>query len=217
MQVTGNATIHPGMPLDIHKIQPQKGEFSCNLWENAHIGLPLTLFYSIEIPILPFDTGQNYVDQPASTSIMMEWLKFANPITESNEKNWKNLTGKEFEITYEDGTGEGSIYLGNEHCQFNSRIKFLDLQDTTFDILLTLHVAFNIDTINLPENGEFIIATQVEFKGLLLYDNQSLPTVALTQNEIELISGFIDITTYQSQLTNYNNPHVHWRQLKPRP
>ena len=204
------------MPLDINKIQPQKGIFSCNLWENSHIGLPLTLFYSIEIPLLPFDTGHDYVDQPASTSIMMEWLKFTNPTTGQNEANWRSLTGKEFLISYEGDTGEGSIYLGSEHCQFNSRIKFLSLHGTTFDIELTLNVAFNIDTINLADNGEFTINTQVDFKGLLLYDNKSLPTVATTKNEIELIGNFIDIDAYQANLTLYDNPHVKWRQLIPR-
>lgn len=204
------------MPLDINKIHPQKGEFSCNLWENSYIGLPLTLFYSIEIPLLPFDTGHDYVDQPATTSIAMDWLKFINPSTGDNEKNWKNLTEKEFLLTYEGDTGEGSIYLGSEHCQFNSRIKFLSLQDTTFDIQLTLNVAFNIDTINLPDNGEFIIKTQVEFKGLLLYDTKSLPTVAKTKNEIQLIEKFIDIDAYQTQLAPYDNPNVQWRQLKPK-
>ncbi len=203
------------MPLDIHNIQPLQGEFSCNLWENSYTGLPLTLFYAIEIPLSPFDSGHDYVTQPTSTSILMEWLKFTDPTTGLNESNWKNLARKEFLITYENNTGEGSIYLGSEHCQFNSSIKFLSLENTTFNIELTLNVGFNIDTIHLNDNGQFTISAQVDFKGLLLYDNKSLPTVAKAENPMKLISTFIDISVYQDNLTIYENPHVEWRQLKP--
>lgn len=203
------------MPLDINKIQPQKGTFSCNFWENDYTGLPLTLFYAIEIPLAPFDTGHDYVTQPASTSIVMEWLKLANPATNANEKNWKNLAGKEFSISYEDGTGEGSIYLGTEHCPFNSTIRFTALNNTTFDIEITLKVDFNIETLNLGSDGKFKINTQVDFKGLLLYDNNSLPAFANTDKPMEIIEKFIDKEAYRSQLTDYDNPHVKWRLLKP--
>jgi len=203
------------MPLDVKQIKPQKGEFTCNLWENSHIGLPLTLFYSIEIPLEPFDSGHDYVEQPATTSIVIEWLKFFDPVTGQNERNWKYLLGREFLITFEDETGEGSIYLGTEHCQFNSLIKFLSISGTTFEIELTLNVAFNIETINLEE-GQFTIKTKLDFQGLLLYDNVSLPTVAITENPMILIANFIDTESYQPDLINYDNPHVHWRQLKPK-
>lgn len=41
--------------------------------------------------------------------------------------------------------------------------------------------------------------------------------MATIKNEMELIGGFIDIDAYQANLTPYDNPHVQWRQLKPRP
>jgi hypothetical protein len=204
------------MPLDVRDIKPLKGQLTANLWENSHIGLPLTLFYSIEIPLEPFDSGHTYVDQPTTTSIVMEWIKFLNPATGQNEKNWRALAGKEYLISYEDGTGEGSIYLGSEHCQFNSFIRFVSLTDKTFDIELALRVDFNIETANLDENGQFAIKTQVEYQGLLLYDNASLPTFSKTSEPMTIISNLVDKTAYEPELMKYDNPHVQWRQLRPK-
>ncbi|MBX3255352.1 MAG: hypothetical protein KF862_14520 [Chitinophagaceae bacterium] len=204
------------MPLDTKDIRPLKGLFTSNLWENSHIGLPLTLFYSIEIPLEPFDSGHAYVEQPTSTSIVIEWIKFLNPATGQNEANWKNLVGNEYLISYDDDTGEGSIYLGSEHCQFNSTIRFLSLTGTTFDIELSLAVDFNIETINLNQNGQFSIKVPVDYQGLLLYDNNSLPTFSKTSEPMTLISNFVDKTSYEPELKMYENPHIQWRQLKPR-
>jgi hypothetical protein len=204
------------MLLDIKDIKPLRGKLTSNLWENSQIGLPLTLFYSIEIPLEPFDSGHTYVDQPTSTSIVIEWIKFISPSTGQNERNWKALAGSEYLISYEDNTGEGSIYLGSEHCQLNSIIRFLSLNDITFDIELTLAVDFNIEAINLDSNGQFTIKTQVDYEGLLLYDNNSLPTFSTTNEPMSIVSDFIDKTVYEPELTIYENPHVQWRQLRPR-
>jgi len=203
------------MPLDIKDIKPLRGKLTSNLWENSHIGLPLTLFYSIEIPLEPFNSGHTYVDQPISTSIIIEWIKFINSTTGQNERNWKALTRNEYLISYEDDTAEGSIYLGTEHCQFNSLIRFLSLTDTTFDIELTLAVEFNIEADKLDENGQFTIKTQVDYEGLLLYDNNLLPTFSNINEPMNIISDFVDKTVYEPRLTNYENPHVQWRQLRP--
>lgn len=204
------------MPLDVRAIKPLKGQLTSNLWENSHIGLPLTLFYSIEIPLEPFDSGHTYVDQPTSTSIVIEWIKFLNPVTGQNEKDWRALAGKEYLVSYEDDTGEGSIYLGSEHCQFNSLIRFLSLTDTTFDIELTLGVNFNIDTEGLDDNGQFTIKARADYEGLLLYDNNSLPSFSKFNEPMTIISDFVDKTAYEPKLTNYENPQVQWRQLRPR-
>ena len=204
------------MPLDVRDIKPLRGKLTSNLSENSHIGLPLTLFYSIEIPLEPFDSGHTYVDQPTSTSIVIEWIKFINTVTGQNERNWKDLAGNKYLISYDNDTGEGSIYLGSEHCQFNSLFRFLSLTDTTFDIELTLAVEFNIEANNLDENGQFSIKAQVDYEGLLLYDNNSLPTFSKFNEPMTIISDFVDETAYEPELTNYDNPHVQWRQLRPR-
>ena len=203
------------MPLNINDIKPRTGTFTCNLWENTHTKLPLSLFYAIEIPLEPFDSGHTYTEQPTETSIIIEWMNFN--AGHQNEPNWKNLTGNSYKLSYEENTAEGSIYLGSEHCQFNSTIRFLSLTGTTFEIELTLAVDFNIETINLDKNGQFTLRTHVNFDGLLLYDKDSLPSIAKIKDPMTMLSKFIDLSVYQPALTAHDNEYVQWRQLKPKP
>ena len=203
------------MRLDIHEIRPEKGTMQCNLWENSSIGLPLTLYYSIEIPLEPFNSGHDYVEQPVKTNISIEWIKFTNKPDSQNERNWQRLVGRTFTLSYNDESAEGSIYLGLEHCQFNSHISFLSLSGTVFEIELILNVDFNIETVNLPKNGNFAIRTELDFQGLLLYPDSSLPTVSSTKDVMKVVSNFIDINSYYQDFANYDNPNVKWRQLKP--
>jgi len=204
------------MSLDITQIKPLKGQFNCNLFENATIGLPLTLYYSIEIPLQIFNSGHEYVSQPVDTSFAIEWIRFIGKSNELQEKNWTNLVGKEFDLSYENETAEGSIYLGTEHCQFNSVIIFLSLNDTTFGVELQMAIDFNIDTINLDQGGFVKIKTQIDFEGLVLYDNSSLPSFESIKDPLDIIGKFIDLNVYQSTLTKYENPNSEWKQLKPK-
>ncbi len=87
------------MTLNIKDIQPRKGQMSCNLWENSTINLPLALYYAIEIPLQPFDSGHDYADQPTNTSIMLEWAKFIDQATGRQEANWKNLVDRQFTLS----------------------------------------------------------------------------------------------------------------------
>ncbi len=205
------------MPLDINHIQPQHGTMHACLWENTHTGLPLSLFYTLEIPLQPFDTGHEYVDQPASTSIMIEWINFSPLGSSKNISNWKYLLGNEYVISYETQTGEGSIYLGTEHCPFNSSIRFFSLEENTFELELTLAVDFNIETKNLPENGLFKLKTKVDYNGLLLYNNSVLPSLKITNEPMNVIAGFIDASVYETSLVPYDNGYVLWQQLRPKP
>ena len=188
---------------------------SCNLWENSHINLPLTVYYSIEIPLQPFNSGHDYVDQPTSTSIMLEWIIFNDGQNGHQERNWKNLAGRQFNLSYDDENAEGSIYLGTEHCQFNSQITFLSLNGTTFDIELKMAVDFNIETSNLDADGFMKIKTQVDYDGLRIYHTQ-LPTFQKADNQLALIGKFVDLSVYQTDLTQFDNTNVDWKHLKPR-
>ena len=203
------------MTLNIKDIQPLKGQMNSNLWENSHINLPLTLYYSIEIPLQPFNSGHDYVDQPTNTSIMLEWAIFSDGHNEQQERNWKNLVGRQFKLSYDDETAEGSIYLGIEHCQFNSEINFLSLRGTTFDIELKMAVDFNIETSNLDTDGLVKIKTQVDYDGLRIYHTQ-LPTFQKADNQLSLIGKFIDLSVYQTDLTRFDNENVEWKHLRPR-
>ena len=86
------------MSLNINKIIPLKGQLRCNLFENISVGLPLTLYYSIEIPLRKFNNGHDYVSQPVETSIVIDWIRFIGKVDNIQEKNWTELVGREFEL-----------------------------------------------------------------------------------------------------------------------
>lgn len=203
------------MTLNIKDIHPLKGQMSCNLWENSHINLPLTLYYSIEIPLRPFNSGHDYVDQPTDTAIMIEWAIFSDGQNNHQERNWKKLVGRQFNLSYNDKTAEGSIYLGTEHCQFNSEINFLSLTETTFDIELKMAVDFNIETSNLDGDGLLKIRTKVDYDGLRVYHTQ-LPTFQKADNQLALIGKYVDLNVYQTEFTQVDNENFDWKHLKPR-
>lgn len=188
---------------------------SCNLWENSNIGLPLTLYYNIEIPLKEFDTGHDYVSQPTRTSLVIEWIRFLNESGEQ-ENNWKNLAGKSFQLLYNDETAEGSIYLGTEHCSFNSEITFISLNDTTFEIELTMAIEFNIDTINLDDSELVKIKTQIDFKGFILYSPNSLPSFEKIDKPLDTIKKFIDLSVYQSDFETPLSEESDWKRLRPK-
>ncbi len=207
------------MILDTKNIIPLKGHLECHLFENEYIGLPLTLYYTIEIPLKPFDSGHNYVDQPTNTSVIIEWIKFCDKEKSKQAKNWKNLVGQEFDLSYKDETAEGSIYLGSEHCQIDSKIKFLALKETIFDVELEMVINFNIEVSNLSKNGRVIINTQIEFIGFILYDFETLPSLKSESNLLKIIDKYIDLNVYETQLNPYkygNYRNADWKQLKPR-
>ena len=204
------------MPFDIKEVRPLPGIMHCILWENSYINLPLSLFYSIEIPLQPFDTGHEYVDQPTETSFVIEWIRFEDKQKREQERNWKNLLGREFFLSYEDGNAEGSIYLGSEHCQFNSLLKLNNLNGTVFDIELAMGIDFNIDTINLPEGGLLKIGVTVEYEGLKLFSPEMLPSFQNEKEPMKLISKFIDTAVYENILMPEGFGDAQWKRLRPK-
>jgi hypothetical protein len=56
------------------KARPLTGRIEHYWFENEQVGLKKTRFHRIEIPFEPFDSGLNYVSQPESASLVVEWL-----------------------------------------------------------------------------------------------------------------------------------------------
>jgi hypothetical protein len=206
------------MPLNVQSIVPLRGTMHCLLFENLTIDLPLNLYYTIEIPFQAFDSGHTYAEQPVNTSLIVEWITFPDLATGKQESDWKNLLGKEYALSHEEGTAEASVYLGTEHCWATvPRIRFTHLKGITFEVELDVAVEFNIDTVNLAADGLIHLKTQVDYQGLILYDKQFLPTFDSVKEPLSIIGQFIDISGYEGNLVRYENPHVDWQQLKAKP
>jgi hypothetical protein len=206
------------MPLQIKDIVPLRGTLQSILFENPSIDLPLSLFYSLEIPLQEFDSGHTYVEQPTHTAIVIEWITFPGGNMQEQESNWQQLVGKKFCLTTEEADlAEASVYLGGEHCSIAiPQLEFINRKGTCFEVALDLAIAFNIDTVGLAEDGLVRLKTAVDYQGLVLYDTNFLPSLQKVQEPLSLIGEFVDLSVYEKKLVRYENPHVHWQLLKPK-
>ncbi len=92
------------------KARPLKATIEHYWFENAHIGLARTLFHRIVIPVEPFDSGLDYVHQPESTKLVVDWINLAL-------EDPSALDGVEISMGQTPDV-EASIYLGAAHNRY---------------------------------------------------------------------------------------------------
>lgn len=137
-------------------LQALAGAMRARIYQNQHIGIPPTLFYDIDIPLAPFDSGLDYEDQPVDTSLSMEFLHFS-------ERDWRHLEGQAFRI----GAGEldGSIYLGLAHNPIEvNRMRFTARNGLLFDVDCDVTCCFEHEKI--AKNARVQFRTQLAFREL---------------------------------------------------
>ncbi len=76
-------------------------------FENEHIGLKRTRFHRIVIPIEPFDSGLEYVQQPEHTELVIDWINLG--IVDPGDLDGVTIAmGVTPDV-------EASIYIGSAH------------------------------------------------------------------------------------------------------
>ena len=132
------------------KTKPLSASISYKWYDNPNIGLVLTRFHQIEIPLTPFYTALPYVEDPLETSIQIDWIELdiANPA---------DLDG--LNISHESHpTMEASVYLGGAHNMI--RVKSLLLSRLTsnqFQLEADLHIDFQSEGVADNEPYRIII------------------------------------------------------------
>ena len=126
------------------------------MWfENKTIGLEKTLFHSISIPLEPFDSGFEHVDQPEKPSIDIEWLNL-------NLADPNDLDGVEISIQ-PDGDAQASIYIGGAHNPIDiDSLVLKHVQDNLFEITAKAMIDFEYEGI--AQNEFFEVSTTVVLK-----------------------------------------------------
>ena len=114
------------------EFRPGIGSLTARLHENEYVGLPLSLFFDIVIPVEPFE----YDGETVNTSFALDSIEL--PVLD-----WRNLSGREFRfpINPEPGYIDGSIYLGHVHNPADvTMIRFEhprgNLWGVAFDVLI---------------------------------------------------------------------------------
>ena len=96
------------------KTKPKRGTISYYWFENENTGLKRTQFHRVKIPLVPFNSGFNYENQPHETEVIMEWLELK--LESPNQLDGLKIS------TVKGGEEEISIYLGSAHnpCDINN-------------------------------------------------------------------------------------------------
>ena len=135
--------------INLQKItKPKEGVIEYYWFENENIGLKNTLFHSITIPLEPFDSSLEYVEQPEDTALLIEWVNLGL-------KDPTKLDG--IEITSEKTKDvEASVYIGAVHNRFI--IHSLQLKQITtnkYEIWGKITIEFENEMVAKNEDFEF--------------------------------------------------------------
>jgi len=90
-----------------YKTRPLPGRIEHYWFENEHTGLKRTQFHRIVIPLEPFNSGLEYVQQPESTELIVEWINLGL-------RDPADLDGVVIAMGITPDV-EASIYLGTRH------------------------------------------------------------------------------------------------------
>ena len=128
------------------KTKPKVGRITYHWFENQNIGLPLTRFHAIEIPLELFNSGIEYENQPVETSLLFEWIKLE--IDDPLELDGLEINSQKLPDM------EASIYLGAAHNWVNVcslKINFESNLQSRFNGM----VEIDFETEGVAENETF--------------------------------------------------------------
>lgn len=138
------------------KTHAQAGHIEFYWFENAFVGLKKTRFHRIQIPLKPFDSGLEWVQQPEETVLHIDWIK----LTQDDATDLDGLVLSS--ETYPDM--EASIYVGSSHnWTIINKLTLTKIDTDQYEIEGDTLVCFEDE--NVAENEPFYFKTQVIFKG----------------------------------------------------
>ncbi len=137
------------------KARPLTGRIEHYWFENKRIGLKRTRFHRIEIPFEPFDSGLEYVSQPESTSLVVEWLVL-------NVEDPARLGGVRVSAASAPDM-EASIYLGGAHNWF--QIDDLSLAEDGADFLVRCAGTVQFENEGVAKNERFNLSARARYVG----------------------------------------------------
>jgi len=113
-----------------------------------------TLFHRITLPLIPFHSGLEYEEQPADTSIRIEWLRLDPEALSKPEEIVMNR--------YSFPDAESSVYLGGAHN--SCYIETLVLRKIDNDIYKAGGLLFvNLEDEGVAQNEAFIVDTHLSY------------------------------------------------------
>ncbi len=140
-----------------NKAKPKEVSIEYYWFENKSIGLAKTLFHRIIIPLEPFDSGLEHVQQPENTEIIIEWINLGLndpsmlPDIEISSKKTKDV--------------EASVYIGSAHNVIDiEELKLTKIGDDRYELKGVLYI--NFEDEGVAQNEKFHLHAFAKFTGL---------------------------------------------------
>lgn len=132
------------------KTKPKEGTIEYYWFENENIGLENTLFHRITIPLEPFDSGLDYVEQPEVTELVIDWISLA--LEDPTLLAGVEITSDSMEDI------EATIYIGAAHNWVNvDSLKLKELAPNQYELNGTITIEFENEGVG--RNEKFCFST----------------------------------------------------------
>ena len=137
------------------KARPLEGAIEHYWFKNENVGLASTLFHRIRIPFAPFDSGLDYVPQPESTELVVEWINLGldDPAA---------LDGVEIAMGRTTDV-EASIYLGAAHNWYQIEKLTLTREGSRYRVVSEGTVEFTREGVGQDER--FVLEAWAVYRG----------------------------------------------------
>ena len=115
-------------------LTPSSGTLAARVFENPNIGLKLTLFYDIELPLQPVE----YDGEVEHTCVRLEFIQFGLV-------GWRDLVGQSFTFPRNPTPGyvDSSVYLAGAHNPVDlGTIRFGELNGNALPASIDLQLDF---------------------------------------------------------------------------
>ena len=175
-------------------IIPKGGKIDGLIFENDHVNIPMTLFYSIEVELETFEIENEITD----TSLILDFISF-------NINDLKELENRafDFRIYPEKNYIDASVYiLWTHHPVSVSKLTFGKIDNG----YIAITIDYNIQYLhsNVQDSVVRTLSTTLKLDKLSIYSEILEPTQDNFASAIKLMSNFYNIEGLETPRINCN-------------
>ena len=175
-------------------IIPKGGKIDGLIFENDHVNIPMTLFYSIEVELETFEIENEVTD----TSLILDFISF-------NINDLKELENRafDFRIYPEKNYIDASVYiLWTHHPVSVSKLTFGKIDNG----YIAITIDYNIQYLhsNVQDSVVRTLSTTLKLVKLSIYSEILEPTQDNFASAIKLMSNFYNIEGLETPRINCN-------------
>lgn len=181
-------------PFNYDLIVPKEGKIDGLIFENDHVSIPMTLFYSIEVELNTFEIGDEVID----TSLILDFIIF-----EINDLKELENQAFDFPVYPETNHIDASVYILYTHHPVSvSKITFGKIDDG----YISASIDYNIEYLhsNVQDLVFRTLSTTLKLDKLAIYSEILEPIQDNFDNAIELMSKFHNMERLEAPRINCN-------------